>query len=46
MAKTKKIPAKSVAKKVYYRVYQINNAMYPGWGYNLNFLEPNKMAPL
>jgi hypothetical protein len=29
---------------MYYRVYQINNAMYPGWGYNLNFLELNQMA--
>ena len=44
MAKTKKTPAKSVAKKVYYRVYLITNAMYPGWGYNLNFLELNQMA--
>ena len=29
---------------MYYRVYQINNAIYPGWGYNLNFLELNQMA--
>ena len=29
---------------MYYRVYQINNAMYSGWGYNLNFLELNQMA--
>ena len=29
---------------MYYRVYQINNAIYPGWGYNLNFLELNQMS--
>jgi hypothetical protein len=29
---------------MYYRVYQINNAIYPGWGYNLNFSELNQMA--
>ena len=29
---------------MYYRVYQINNAIYPGWGYNLNFFELNQMA--
>ncbi len=29
---------------MYYRIYQDNNAFYPGWGYNLTFKELNQMA--
>ena len=29
---------------MYYRIYQLNSAIYPGWGFNLNFLELNQMA--
>jgi len=29
---------------MYYRVFQINSGIYPGWGYNLDFAELNQMA--
>ncbi len=29
---------------MYYRIYHIGNANYPGWGYNLSFIELRKMA--
>lgn len=29
---------------MYFRVYQVSNAIYPGWGYNLTYKELRLMA--